>query len=170
MIVRDLERLLCAHGVGGAKLDAVTRKLRECGRLPKGGRGTNAPEIGSNEAAMILIAIAGAGKGIEAEARLAKLDRMRTSSTKKLGKSLVECLASLLDHPAELEMVREVRISRTTSRASFRYVSEETDQFLPNNSKAREDRFQVEGILPRELLQTVAAALVSGQSEDADGT
>lgn len=156
---RDLERLLTAQGVGGAKMDAVTRKLRESGRLPKGGRGTNAPTIGPNEAATILIAVAGSAKGNEADARVGKLECLRSTSDDHAKRTLLEVLALLLEDPSELANVAEVRVARTQRRAAIHSIDGRVEEFRAPKPENRTDRFCVEGILPSPLLRLISLAI-----------
>jgi hypothetical protein len=159
VIARDLERLLTAQGVGGAKMDAITRKLRESGRLPKGGRGPHAPTIGPNEAATILIAVAGSAKGNEADARVGKLESLRSTSGDHAKRTLLEVLALLLKEPSELQDVAEVRVARTQRRAAVHFVDGRVEEFRAPKPENRTDRFHVEGILPSQLLRLIALAI-----------
>src|SRR5689334_7279410 len=127
MIVRDLERLLIEHGAGPAKMDAVTRQLRDTGRLPKGGRGPNAPSIGAIEAAAILIALAGSTKGAEADTRLKKLEGLRCASAKPA--ILIEMLATLMQNAKLVSQLKEVRVGRTTRRADVIWTDGSIDEF-----------------------------------------
>lgn len=169
--VRDLERLLTAQGVGSAKMDAITRKLRESGRLPKGGRGINAPTIGAKEAATILIAVAGSAKGNEADVRVEKLEALRSTTGDHGKQSLHDVLTLLLREPSELNDMAELRVARTQRRASIHFVDGRVEEFRAPKPDARTDRFYVEGILPSPLLQLVAAAIceVSGETPSANG-
>ena len=167
MNVRDLERLFTAHGVGAAKMDATTRKLRECGRLPVGGRGPNAPTIGFVEAATILVAVAGSAKGNEADARVGKLASLRCTSGDYVSWSLPEVLAQLLSDPATLHGLAEVRIARIKKRATIHFKDGRVEEFLDQKPDTRVDRFDVEGILPVALLDLIASAI---RDEDRDAS
>ena len=158
MRVRDLERLLTAQGVGAAKMDGITRKLRESGRLPKGGRGTNAPVIGPKEAAVILIAVAGSAKANEADVRLEKLESLRSSPGAN-APTLLETVASLLDDRGVLDTVSEIRVARTKRRATVHFHDGRVGEFLPARPDIRVDRFYVEGILSAPLLKLVGEAI-----------
>ena len=162
MRVRDLERLLTAQGVGAAKIDGITRKLRESGRLPLGGRGTNAPVIGAREAAIILIAVAGSAKANEADERMRKLESLRCTAEGKAS-ALVEAITSLLEDRPGLDAVAEIRVSRTRRRAAFHFRDGRIGNFLPSKPDGRVDRFSVEGILSGPLLKLVADALAGGK-------
>jgi hypothetical protein len=158
MRVRDLERLLIANGAGAAKLDAITRRLRHSGRLPKGGRGANAPEIGPAEAAAILLALAGSAKGAEADLRVAKLEPLRCKST-EASASLLGALTALLEKPDAFAGVQSVRVGRTTRQATFVNHDGTATQYGKHSDGALSDRFSVEGVLPAALLVKVARAL-----------
>lgn len=160
MIVRDLERVLVEHGAGAAKIDAITRRLREIGRLPKGGRGPNAPTISALDAAAILVALAGSNKGAEADARLQKLEGLRCSSGKPT--ILLEFVASALEDTKLLTQLREVRVGRTTRRAAVIWADGTVDEYRGERSQLKPSRFYVEGILPAKLLELIASALKAG--------
>src|SRR3954454_620444 len=98
MKARGLERLLIGNGVGSSKIDAVTRRLRHSGRLPKGGRGPNAPDIGPTEAATVLLALAGSSTGAEADLRLEKLETLPLRGSRRAHPTtLLATLIKLLD-------------------------------------------------------------------------
>lgn len=161
MKVRDLERLLTAQGVSAAKMDGITRKLRECGRLPTGGRGINAPTIGPSEAAIILIAVAGSPKANEADTRVAKLEPLLSSGHVR-GRTLHEAVTFLLADPMNLASLTEVRIARTTRRAAFIFRDGTVEEFHAAKPGARRDRFSVDGIMAAPLLELVARAIRDG--------
>lgn len=158
MRARELERLLIEHGVGKAKVDMTTRQLRESGRLPTGGRGPNAPAIGPSEAAIILIAVAGSGKAIEADVRVEKLTRLRSTRGHR-DRTLLDAVATYIANPLNLANVSEVRIARTTRRAAVHYRDGAIEEFLPSGRESGTDSFLVEGILSRRLLEIVARAI-----------
>ena len=159
--VRDLERLLTAQGVSAAKMDGITRKLRECGRLPTGGRGINAPTIGPSEAAIILVAVAGSPKANEADTRVAKLEPL-LSGGRVGARTLLEAVTSLLENPMNLESLTEVRIARTRRRAAFIFRDGKVEEFYTAKPDARTYIFSVEGIMSAPLLQLVARAIRDG--------
>jgi len=140
-------------------MDGVTRELRASGRLPKGGRGTNAPRISPKEAATTLIAVAGSSKANEANSRLDKLEPLRSSLPRKAPQTLIDSLTAFLGDEAAFERLLEVRIARTRRRASFHFRDGTVEEFLPAKPDGRRDRFYVEGILPAALLQLVARAM-----------
>lgn len=152
MLVRELERLLAEHGVGAAKLDAVTRKLREASKLPKSGRGPNAPHIGAQEAACILIAVAGSTKGTEADVRLAKL-----AETKCGRFTLADTITALLAEPSKLDAIELVKVGRTTRHADVVHADGSVSAY--RSGIFDDKRFRVEGVLPAALLKLVASAL-----------
>lgn len=161
--VRDLERLLTSQGVSAAKMDGITRKLRESGRLPTGGRGNNAPDIGPNEAAIILIAVAGSPKVNEADMRAAKLEPL-LSEGRAGTRTLLEAVMSLLADPAKLDAITEVRIARTRRRATFIFRSGKVEEFRTAKPNGQDERFYVEGILAAPLLKLVARAIQIGEA------
>ena len=164
MRVRGLERLLTAQGVSAAKMDGITRKLRESGRLPTGGRGINAPIIGPNEAAIILIAVAGSPKSNEADTRVAKLQPL-LSNGRARSRTLLDAVTALLADPTNLDTITEVRISRTKRRAAFIFRSGKVEEFHSAKPDGRADRFYVEGILGTPLLELVARAIRDGKGQ-----
>lgn len=159
VIARDLERLLTAHGVGATKMDAITRKLRESGRLPKGGRGAHAPTIGPVEAATVIIAVAGSAKGNEADARVAKLEALCSTTIKGSKRTLVNALALLLADPSKLADVAEVRVARMHRRATIHLIDGQVEEFRSPKPDNRTDRFSVEGVVPLALLRLIALAV-----------
>jgi len=159
MIGRDLERLLIDNGVSPAKMDAVTRKLRVTGRLPKGGRGANAPQLGSSEAALVVIAVAGSAKANEADIRLEKLSDLTSASWQKIRRSLLNAVDQLLCDPHALANIIELRVGRTTRYAAIHFKDGTVEEFLYNKRNSRSDRFSVEGIVPRALLERIADGL-----------
>jgi hypothetical protein len=157
--VRDLERFLAGNGVDAAKIDAITRKLRDSGRLPKGGRGVHAPQIGARETAIILVAVAGCSKGLEADARMEKLEGLRSKSGKGAGTPLVEAIEALLLDRTRLKKVTSVRVGRTARQATIYFRDKTVEEFLPARPRDQEGRFWVEGVLPGSLLELVASAV-----------
>lgn len=158
MRVRDLERMLIASGAGAAKIDAITRRLRKAGRLPKGGRGTNAPDVGASEAAAILIALAGSTKGPEADMRLQKLEGLPCSNTSS-APTLLLALTAVLEDPSKLAEIQEIRIGRTNRRACFVKLNGSKLDFHRSSDTRPTSRFYVEGVLPGPLLEEVRHAL-----------
>lgn len=140
-------------------MDGITRKLRESGRLPKGGRGINAPAIGPSEAAIILISVAGSAKSNEADLRVAKLEPLISKTRTHGTRTLLEAVTSLLTDPSRLDAITEVRIARTKRRAAFIFRNGEVEEFHPPKPDGRRDRFYVEGILAAPLLELVAHAI-----------
>jgi hypothetical protein len=154
-------------------MDGITRKLRECGRLPTGGRGINAPIIGPREAAIILIAVAGSPKANEADTRVAKLEPL-LSGGRVGARTLLEAVTSLLADPMHLEGLTEVRIARTRRRAAFIFRDGDVEEFHTAKPDARTDRFSVDGIMTAPLLELVVRAIRdgangTGSSSDSSG-
>jgi hypothetical protein len=140
-------------------MDAITRKLRESGRLPKGGRGVHAPQIGPLETAVILVALAGSTKGLEADARIEKLEALRSNSPKRSGLPLLQAVEELLIDPSGLKDIDQVRVARTARRAAILFKDGTAEEFLPARPRDQDDRFCVEGVLPATLLQKIANAM-----------
>jgi hypothetical protein len=145
-------------------MDVITRRLRENGQLPTGGRGFNAPIIGPHEAAIILIAVAGSPKAHEADVRAAKLGPLH-SEGRAGSRTLLNAVAALLSNPSELDALSEVRIARTTRRAKIIFRNGKLEEFRTGKSDPRSDRFDVEGILSAPLLALVARSLGNGQGK-----
>jgi hypothetical protein len=167
MKVRDLERLLIERGVGAAKIDAVTRRLRHSGRLPKGGRGPNAPDIDAREAATILLAVAGSSTGAEADLRLEKLERLPFRGVPDVtSPTLLQALTGVLEAIDSMEELVEVRVSRTSRKALFVYDAGRTEEYRTTNA-SNTDKFYVEGVLPGRLLSDVRRELArhAGQKQ-----
>lgn len=159
MNVRDLERLLIERGAGAAKIDAVTRRLRAVGRLPRGGRGPNAPAISSKEAATILVALAGSQKGTEADARLDKLEVVRSQSRARFGTPVLDAVARVLDDPSSTPGLDQVRVGRMTQHVEFTYDDGRKEEFLPSRPRPRNERYYAEGIIPAALLRKISTEL-----------
>jgi hypothetical protein len=159
MRVREFERLVVKHGVGAAKIDAVTRKLREVGALPKSGRGPNAPHIGYEEAASLLISVAGSAKGTEAHARLAKLAPMVCTDLDITFMTLADAIAHYLDDMELLVRISHIRISRTSRYAEIVHHDGTVSEFRGPGFSC--DLFRAEGILPIALLIDLAEELDS---------
>ena len=166
MTAKDLERLLHKCGVGDAKLDAVTRKLRAAGHLPKGGRGPNAPQIGAREAALFLIAIAGSAKGNEADTRVEKLLQLSSKTSRRVRHMLLDAVEQLLREPDHLAQTAELRVGRTTRFAAIHFTNGKIEEFVPGEGETRADRFCVEGIIPRSLLERISLSLAAVNSKD----
>jgi hypothetical protein len=162
MRARELERLLAKNGVGSAKLDAVTRKLRDRGYLPKSGRGPNAPHIGPKEAALVLVAVAGSTKGTEADVRLEKLCRINCGDSRAGSKTLPEAIAEYLAEPETLDDIKLVRVGRTSRHADVVHADGQVSEFRAGSYNP--NRFRVEGVLPVSLLTRVAEALARSPS------
>ena len=166
MTAKDLERLLTQHGIGVAKLDAVTRKLRAAGHLPKGGRGSNAPHITATEAALVLIAVAGSAKGIEADARIEKLLPMSSTKSPRAQRTLLDAVSELLGQGFDLTEVAELRVGRTSRYAAIHSTNGEIEEFVRTSTNTHSDRFSVEGIVPRSLLKRIALGLLPANTRD----
>jgi len=157
MHMKALERLISERGVDASKADTITRKLREAGKLPSGGRGANAPQIGPREAAIFLIAVAGSPKAIDAPTRVEKLSKLRGDVD---GHTFLEAMHGLLSDPGARQNISEVRIARTHRRAVI--IREAgTDTYRPSSKNQRTGRLSVEGILDGELIRDVASALMA---------
>lgn len=166
MTAKELERLFNGSGVGVAKLDAVTRKLRAAGHLPKGGRGPNAPQIGAREAALFLIAIAGSSKGNEADVRVEKLLQLSSKTSRRVRHMLLDAVEQLLSEPDQLAQIAELRVGRTTRFAAIHSTNGKIEEFVQGERDTRADRFSVEGIIPRSLLERIAVSLAAVDAKD----
>jgi hypothetical protein len=164
MHMKALERLISERGVDASKADTITRRLRESGKLPSGGRGANAPQIGAREAAIFLIAVAGSPKAIDAPTRVDKLSKLRSDGG---GPTFLDAVEGLLADQNARQNVREVRIART-HRGAVIISDERTDTYRPTSKKQRSGRLSVEGILDRELISDVALALIAPSTARAD--
>ena len=158
MIARELERLLAASGAAASKVATITGQLREAGRLPKAGRGPNAPNIDTLQAATVLAAVAGSSRANEAGGRIAKLDRLTLAGARD-GISFLSRLTQLLNDPEQLENVREIRVARTISRAVIIHSDGREDEYLGQRVADLEERFRAVGELPSGLLKKVALLL-----------
>ena len=159
MRVRQLERLLAENGASSAKLDAITRQLRNIGRLPIAGRGPNAPAVTPTQAAEILIALAGSTTGSVGAERLEKLERLRAVDNP--GLTLRDALESLLEDPNLPSNIREIRIRRTGRRANILHTDGTVIEFKPRNTTANASNFYVEGVIPADLLRLIASRLAA---------
>lgn len=167
MKARDLERLLVRAGGGGAKLDAITRQLRESRRLPVGGRGPNAPEIGAAEAAGLLIALAGSLKASDAQARLEALEGL-PAKKRKGALTLAELVETLLGDPSRCSDVAELRVSMTTPHALLIYRSGNIVTFGERPLFGGANRIRIEGVLQGELIGSIASLLCLNDPSNAD--
>ena len=155
---RDIERVLSTRGIGSAKLDIVTRQLRNAKQLRIAARGQNAPEATARSAAKILIATAGSAKGVSADRRLQLLRGLKSDRDGKT--KLITRLGHLLDSSPELEDITEFRIGRNVREASLRFVDGSSEVFRASNPRDYSSRLRVEGSIPgillRELAQMIA--------------
>lgn len=166
MHVKALERLVSSRGVNASKADTITRRLREMGHLPLGGRGANAPKIEAPEVAKFLIAVAGSPKANDASVRLEKLMALRGPNKR----TLLDALEDILLNAESRRSVREIRIARTRTQAVIVTGDRTLEEFFPSGKRPRPGRFYVAGILDAKFLDTVASALAgpSDMAAEAD--
>lgn len=159
VIVADLERLLIANGAAGRKTKSITQRLRDANHLPVEGRGRSAAVIGAEDAAKVLVALAGSTKAIEADTRLLELQKLRLSGSIPGGQTLIAVLALLLQNPEQFGRVQSVRIGRTSRHATIQYEALPSMHFGPPGFQFEDDRFYVEGVISGGLVRLIAAAL-----------
>lgn len=158
-IVRHLERHLAGAGMSAVRLDTCSRLLRDRGRLPNEGRGLHAARISSTDAAALLLAYCGAGKGVRAAERLRKLEGLTSSADDR---TLLATICNLIEEPVPFA---ELRISRIRQRARIIYQDGTEVLFARPSSKSSKGRFEVEAVVDAPLLQSVSA-LLSGMPTD----
>jgi hypothetical protein len=154
--VRDFERLLASNGVAPSKMDAITRLLREHARVPTSNRGPQAPNITPDTAAVILIAVAGTGKSLNAVRRLEKLEKLKC--VEHPNSEPVDELAKMIARPGKLVDLKEIRVGRNARRITFLFDNGVERVYLPK-TKTKPDysgRFIVEGTLSRKLLSDIS--------------
>lgn len=168
MKVRDLERLLVSLGAPSSFLDTVTRVLRSKSRLPIGGRGAHAPDIGPDEAAWIILALAGtdvAARAVEGLARLLDL-QLPTGERARFATSFVDAIQVILGSPESAAQIREVRVGRSHALSQIIYCDGEIERFvLPGTSPSSaaevgSTKFRSEAVLTGGLLVRVAQAVI----------
>lgn len=162
MKVRDIERLLAANGIGKAKMDVITRRLREAHQLPVAARGLNAPELTGSFAAKVLIATAGSAKGVSADRRLQLLRGL--TSDRDSGTKLLSRLGRLLEGSPELDQVAECRIGRNVREASILYADGQIEKFSTTKPPDYSFRLRTEGTIPGDLLRQLATSIANGDS------
>ena len=158
MTTRDLERLLGAAGATASKVATITGQLRETGRLPKAGRGLNAPCITARHAATVLATVAGTARANEAGRRVEKLERL-ASNAAPAGASFLDRMAALLQDPELVKGIGEVRVSRTISRATILHRDGTFEEFVGGRQYDLDEQFRSVGELPGGLLTKVALLL-----------
>lgn len=170
MNVRDFERLLAVQGLHKASLDAVTRHLRAMKLLPLGGRGTNAPAITREGAALILLVYAGVGNPNSDQ----QVKRFLSEFGCKPGKppepnAARDFLTELLSDPASAAAVTEVRVSRDTADVAIHFEDGRREVYRALSEEQLGERGaerppgELEYSLRQSLLVRAAAAL---RSED----
>lgn len=171
MNVRSFERLVSAHGAPAAGLDALTRHLRAMGLLPLGGRGTNAPDITPQGAAIILLVLAGVpnpNSREQVEGFLAHFGREKEQVPQP--NAALDLLAGILADTAQAATIDEVRVCRNTAEVTFAYQDGRTETYRSLSEErlrlegAERSGFRVEGVLSQALL--VRASVSLRQSAD----
>lgn len=167
MNARQLERLLVQHGAPASFLDVVTRKLREAMRLPKGGRGLNAPEIGGDEAAWTLLGLAGTDTATQAAHAITRLLELRLPAgiEPRHSREFVSAVQIILGSVEWAGEISEVRVGRSCPHSQIIYRDGHVEHFvLPDVSahaaaSVGSARFRSEGVLSGGLLHQVAIDL-----------
>jgi hypothetical protein len=171
MKVRDLERLLVAHDAPRSFLDTVTRALRSESKLPIGGRGVNAPDIGPAEAAWVMLGLAGtdiAAQAGHAIFRLLELQLPRGEQPRFGERRFVDAVQIILHDPDRAAEVSEIRVGRSHALSQIIYRDGAIERYVLANVASSEAasvgamKFRSEGVLTGELLQAVALAVLDG--------
>lgn len=157
MKIRDIERLLAANGIAKSKMDAVTRRLRESKKLPAAGRGVNAPDATTVQAAKVLIATAGSAKGVSADKRLMVLRNLKSGTG--AGTRLSRRIKALLEGDAQLKNLIECRIGRNVREASFHFDDGSVETFVMKQPRDYSTRLRTEGVIPGDLMRLLADLL-----------
>ncbi|MEA1015576.1 hypothetical protein [Sphingosinicella sp. LY1275] len=172
MKVRQLERILAMHGAPASFLDTVTRSLRAEGRLPIGGRGVNAPDIGPDEAAWVMIGLAATDVAAQAALRFAlQLElALPEGASPRHARNFVDAVQALLGSPETAWEVWEIRVGRSHNFSQIVYRDGHVEPFvLPNVPLSKATSvgsmaFRSEGIISGGLLHQVAIDLSEPQN------
>ena len=166
MNVRSFERLVSAHGAPAAGLDAVTRHLRAMGLLPLGGRGTNAPNISPQGAAIILLVLAGVANPNSREQVAGFLSQFgRENEHSQQPNAALDLLTGILADTAQAATIDEVRVCRKTAEVTFAYEDGRSETFRELSEEHLRDEgaersgFRVEGVLSQALLVRASIGL-----------
>lgn len=167
MKVRQLERLLVQHGAPASFLDTVTRVLRSESRLPLGGRGVNAPDIGPDEAAWVMVGLAAtdvaaqAGYGFHRQLGL----ELYGNEQPRHAKHFVDAVQVILGSADWASEVAEVRVGRSYPLSQIIYADGHVERFTERGERAfGTASFRSEGVLAGGLLHQVAIDL-SGEND-----
>lgn len=165
MRVRQLEFALQELGVPASALDVVTRQLRAQKMLPVGGRGLNAPKIGPDEAAWVLIGLAGSDAAAQAAWALHKqLElRMVPGSAPRHSDEFVSVVQILLGNPDWAGEVVELRVGRSHALSQIIYRDGHVERFVgpdaPHLAAGGGMRFRTEGVIGGGMLHQIAIDL-----------
>lgn len=163
MNVRQLEKLLIFHGAPTSFLDTVTRVLRAESRLPIGGRGPYAPQIGPDAAAWVMLALAGTDVAAQAGHALHRLLELRlpTGIAARYAPEFVDAVQILLGSPEWAGEVAEIRVGRSHALSQIIYHDGTVEAFVAGEMIAANGsmRFRSEGIIGGGLLHQVAIDL-----------
>lgn len=164
MKARKLERILVSHGAPASFLDTVTRVMRTDGKLPIGGRGPNAPDIGPFEAALMMIALAATDVAARAVEGLSRQISLKTdAAAPRFADDLPSALQVALGNPDWARQIAEVRVGRTHAFSQIAYCDGHIEYFtIPgtaNPSGVGSTAFRSEGILSGGLIHQVAIEL-----------
>lgn len=160
MRIREFERnLVFSTAWGAAEIDQRTRRLRELGELPVGGRGLNAPEITPRHAAMILIALAAADSAPRTAQVVRDYPSLR-SGEGAAGGQFLDALVEILSAPATAETVRDVRVCRSEASATITMINGDQLHYRdPQVNGTANPGGYVEAVLTGELLHNIAVSL-----------
>jgi hypothetical protein len=124
--VKDMERLI-AEDTGyftERDLDVRTRKGREEGWLPTGGRGLNAPALTPASATAVLISLA-SEQACHATEAVSRLSPLKADN----GQVFAEALAEILAEPRAAAGVAEVELGRNVPTAKVIFLDGRTIEF-----------------------------------------
>lgn len=180
MTAKELERLIAERGGNASALDVVTRRLREAGFLPVGGRGVNAAALRPVDAASILIAYAGSEVAAKADetlryyAHFARPNWVEIGAPRRRGshfggpvlsENFAEMLQSLLVHDEILIEVQAISFARNfpitrvllNDGKQISYCAPARD--LKEVEAEANWSFRSEGVLTHNLLKRIAIDL-----------
>ena len=163
MRVRQLEKILISLGVEASFIDVVTRQLRAAFKLPTGGRGFNAPQIGPDEGAWILVAMAGADTAAHAaHAFGGQLELAIPPGEKpRHHHEFVIAMQLLLRSPDLAAQVQEVRVGQTHALSQIVYRDGTVERFVGPEARhlatnGGSMRFRKEGVIGGGMLHQIA--------------
>jgi hypothetical protein len=164
-------RVLALSNFSSIKLDTVGRQLRDAGMLVVRGRGSSAAHLEPVDLGRILIAYGGAGKGVRAAERLAKLQELQADTD---ALTLLKAVTKLISDAAIPDDFVELRISRVRQRARLIY-QDRVITFTRNGRPLKHGRLEVEASLDAAVFNLVHGLLADAtpqlieSDEDEDG-